>query len=209
MFNILKNKSKGSYTIEAVIVMSSVLMAIFAVFYSFTLMYQNVVIMYAASYGAQQGAMAWENTGIDIDGKSREYNEALYDRILEIGGGGHMSEKKNNIEQCVREKLKMGIFNVNKINVKVDVNNNILQRKITVEVSQDVPILLSGIVKYFGGDTMMLHAKTSAVIDDPAEYIRNLDYVMEWVKRGMEKAEETEFGSKLSDAVNAVTKWIR
>lgn len=208
MFNILKNKSKGSYTIEAVIVMSSVLMAIFAVFYSFTLIYQNVVIMYAASYGAQQGAMAWENTGIDIDGKSREYNEALYDRILEIGGGGHMSEKKNNIEQCVREKLKMGIFNVNKINVKVDVNNNILQRKITVEVSQDVPIPLSGIVKYFGGDTMMLHAKTSAVIDDPAEYIRNLDYVMEWVKRGMEKAEETEFGSKLSDAVNAVTKWI-
>lgn len=64
----MRKSSKGSYTVEATIVISSLLIALCAVMFAFMLMYQNVVIIYAASYGAQQGARSWVDTGISIDG---------------------------------------------------------------------------------------------------------------------------------------------
>jgi len=181
--------------------------------------------MYAASYGAQQGAMAWEMIGelainedgvvqnsstLDImTGKTRTYNAGLYARIGEIGGGGAVGKKKKNIEGLVREKLKMGVFPVDKISITPNVDNNIFQRKITVTVSQPINIPLSGIVEYFGGKTLEISATASAVIDDPTEYIRNIDYVMEWIKRGMEKAEGNKFFDKITDAVSAVNNWMK
>lgn len=206
--NMLKRKSRGSYTIEAVIVMSSVLMAIFAVFYSFMLMYQNVVVMYAASYGAQEGAAAWANASRDISGKEVAVEKnTLYDGIAELVGGGGMKNKKSDIEKCVKEKLKMGVYNVDDIDVKVGFDNNILQRQVTVEITQTVPIPFSGLFEYFGGEKFKFHAKTAAVISDPAEYIRNIDYGSEWLKRLFEKVKSEN--SDISGALKVINKWIK
>lgn len=178
----MNNKMKGSYTIEAVVVMSTVLIALFAVLYAFMLLYQNVVIIYAASYGAQQGARSWINTGISMDGYSYEYDTTLYSDVAELFDGGQTDEKKKRVEDCVREKLKKSVINSKSAEIKVDFDKNIFKRKVTVEINQKVPIPFSGIAKYFNkGKPVSLNAKMEAIVPAPEDFIRNIDYAYAWV----------------------------
>lgn len=179
----MKKALRGSYTIEATIVMSTVLIATCAVMYAFMIMYQNVIIMYAASYGAQQGARSWVNTGISMDGSVRNYNSELYNDIAEATGGGKINEKKENIKKTIKGKMKLSIFSTSNAEINVDFKNNILQRKVIVEIKQKIPIPFSGIVKYFNnGNPFEIKAKIEATVVEPTEYIRNIDYAVEWVK---------------------------
>lgn len=205
-------KIKGSFTLEAVIVVSSIIMILFAILYSFMIMYQYVIVTYAASYAAQQGASTWVNSALDINTGEGKYNSEVYYRIAEFAGGSLVQEKKNKIENCVKEKLSMGILSPKNSTVKVDFKNYVFQRQVHVEVKQDIPIPFSGIVKFFnGGNTFCIETKAVAVVSEPAEYIRNCDYVTElvtgladWVgkKLGIGKNETL---NKIKSAVSLVT----
>lgn len=184
----MNKHSKGYFTVEAVIVITTMLIALCAVMYAFMIMYQNMVVLYAASYGAQQGARAWINTGISMDGKTRNYSSELYSGIAEMAGGGKTGEKKSKIETAVKQKMKLSIFSTKTASIKVDFDNNILQRRVVVEIRQKVPIPFSGIVKYFNhGNAFEIKAKMEATVVEPTEYIRNVDYGIEWIKVLSEK----------------------
>lgn len=171
---------KGSFTLEAVVVMSSIIMILFAILYAFMIMYQNVIVTYAASYAAQQGAITWVNSGLNIDDGTGNYNSEIYYRIAEVVGDGKVSEKKTKIENCVREKLKAGILSSDDSTVNVELKNYIFQRQIHVEVKQNIPIPFSGIVKFFNdGQGFVISTKSIAVVPEPTEYIRNCDYAIE------------------------------
>ncbi len=201
----MKRSSKGSYTIEATIVISSMLIALCAVMFAFMIMYQNVVIIYAASYGAQQGARSWVNTGISTDGSQREYTSGLYSEIAEITGGGEVAAKKTKIEDAVKEKLKMSIFSVDTAEIKVDFKNSILQRKVVVDINQQIPIPFGSIAKFFNnGEAFAIKAKMEATVAEPTEYIRNIDYAMEWVRSAGKWLKETLGGDAGSKAAKKI-----
>ena len=188
----MRKRSKGSYTVEATIVISAMLIALCAVMYAFMIMYQNVVVIYAASYGAQQGARSWVNTGISMDGTSRNYTSGLYTHLAELGGGGETSAKKTKIENAVKDKMKMSVFSTNTAEIKVDFDNNILQRKVVVDINQKIPIPFSGIVKFFNnGKEFAIKAKMEATVAEPTEYIRNIDYALEWIQSAGKWLKET------------------
>lgn len=173
-------KYKGSFTLEAAVVMSSIIMILFAVLYAFMIMYQNAVVTYAASYAAQQGAITWVNSGLKTDDGSGDYVSEIYYRIAEFGGGGNSSKKKENIKKCAEEKLKAGILPVKDGTVNVEFKNYVFQRQIHVEIKQNIPIPFSGIVKFFnGGEGFAISTKATAAVPEPAEYIRNCDYAVE------------------------------
>ena len=204
----MRKSSKGSYTVEATIVISSLLIALCAVMFAFMLMYQNVVIIYAASYGAQQGARSWVNTGISMDGTSREYTSGLYSDIAELTGGGDTSAKKKKIENAVKDKLKMSVFSTNTANINVNFENNILQRKVVVDIKQTIPIPFSGIAKFFNnGEAFALKAKMEATVAEPTEYIRNIDYALEWIQSAGKWLKETlgnDAGSKAAGKIKGL-----
>lgn len=173
-------KYKGSFTLEAAIVMSSIIIVLFAILYAFMIMYQNVVVTYAASYGAQQGAITWVNSGLNIDNGSGNYNSEAYYRIAEFAGGGKVSTKKTKIENCVKEKLKAGILSSKDSTINVEFKNYVFQRQVHVEIKQNIPIPFSGIVKFFnGGKGFVISTKAVAAVPEPTEYIRNCDYAIE------------------------------
>ena len=181
----MKKRFRGSYTIEATIVFSAMLIALCAVMFAFMIMYQHVILIYAASYGAQQGARAWVNTGISMDGTTRGYNSELYSGIAELWGGGLTQTKKDKIKAAVDGKLKLSIFSTKNIDVDIQYNVNILplKRDVTVDIKQEIPIPFSGIVKFFNnGNPFAIKAKMKATVVEPTEYIRNMDYAIEWVK---------------------------
>lgn len=204
----MKKSSKGSYTVEATIVISAMLIALCAVMYAFMIMYQNVVVIYAASYGAQQGARSWVNTGISMDGTSRNYTSGLYSHIAELGGGGETSAKKTKIENAVKDKMKMSVFSTNTAKIKVDFENNILQRKVVVDINQKIPIPFSGIVKFFNnGKEFAIKAKMEATVAEPTEYIRNVDYALEWIQSAGKWLKETlgnDAGSKAAGKIKGL-----
>lgn len=164
-------KCKGSFTLEAVIVMSSILIILFAVLYAFMLLYQNAVIAYSASNAATEGAKAWVE----------EQNGDRYWRFKEFGtitSGAKISKIKSIAEEC----LKKGVIASGGNTVDVKFENSFGMRKITVEISQDIAIPFQEIAKFFNnGEALKLKAKASANVAEPTEYIRNIDYGIEWV----------------------------
>lgn len=175
-------KYKASFTLEAAVVMSSILIILCAILYAFMIMYQNVIVTYATSYGAQQGASTWANNDLKVDGlKAEEKSDlGLYYRIAEFGRGGNVPTKEDNIKECVIAKLHGGVFSAGDENVKVEFKNYVLQRQINVKVNQKIPIPFGGIVKFFrGGKDFEISTTATAVIPEPTEYIRNCDYAVE------------------------------
>lgn len=203
-------KNEGSYTVEAVIVMSSILIIITAILFGFMLMYQNVVIMNAASYGAQQGAVAWVNSGIALETGEGYNNDGLYYRFAEFNNSNLVQIKKQKIENAVREKLKLSIFSNSNIDVKVDFKNNIIQRIIIVEVSQEIPIPFGAIAKLFndGNKPFEIKARISSAVAEPAEYIRNIDFVKDMAKKIKDEIED-KIEKKLEPQTNQIKDHIR
>lgn len=162
-------KYNGSFTLEAVIVMSAILIILCAVFYAFMLLYQNVTIMNAASYAATEGAAEWAK------------DDRLYRHFLEFSSA-NVSEKKEKVKKIANDRLKGGVLSSNNTKVEVEFKNSWGKRSIVVEISQEISVPFPMIAKFFnGGKALELKAQATADIAEPAEYIRNIDYGIEWV----------------------------
>jgi hypothetical protein len=173
-------KEKGSYTIEAAIVMSAILFIIFAIISAFLLLYQNVVMTYVASQAAEQGAVMWTDTSVQMDGsREGEDTQGYYYRIAELNGeSGGAAAKKEEIRAWAAERMSEMIPNsmvgsgAEEINVSFE--NTFFQRFVVVEIKKQVNIPIAGIMQYFSDDLNM-SVKVRAAVSEPAEYIRTLD----------------------------------
>ena len=74
LVKINKDK-KGSYTIEAIFILSTLLVIVFLLCFSFMLMYHRVLLTKTASLIAQQAAKEWHN------------DQELYHHITELAQG--------------------------------------------------------------------------------------------------------------------------
>lgn len=175
-------REKASYTIEAAIVMSTLLFIIFAIISAFLLLYQNAVMEYVASQAAQQGAVYWADTSVKMDG-SREGTDSngLYYRIAEAAGGGGSQEKCAYIKQWTEDKMKAmiprSIVGSGAEQVNVEFKSGLMNRLVIVEIKKEVNIPIAGIMQYFGEDLDM-SVRVQASVSEPAEYIRTLDFAM-------------------------------
>ena len=191
---IKMKKCKGSFTLEATIVISSLIMVLFAVIYAFLLIYQNVVIANAASYAAQRGSQIWVEDRSDSD---------RYWRTKEFGiitSGTQV----NTIKELANNRLKTGAMSISSNDIKVEFSNSWGMRKISVEIKKKIDIPFGGIVEYFnGGMPLELKAKSTANVAEPTEYIRNIDYAREWMctlgEWIKEKAGDTDLGKQISE----------
>ena len=179
-------KQKGSYTLEAVIVMSTIIFIIFAIISAFLLLYQNAVMYYVATQAAQEGAVMWADNAHDLEGNvTGEDNQGLYYNISELFGGGKIEEKKNTIKGWAEKKLKGMMPNtlVGSGGEKVEVNfdNYVVQRVVEVKITKEIDIPFKEIAQYFDKDLDM-HVAARASVSEPAEYIRNIDYGIELSK---------------------------
>lgn len=193
-------RSRGSFSIEATIVMSALLIIIVTIYYAFMAMYQYAIITYAASYGAEQGATAWVNGGDGLEGAS--YDDGIYYRLGELGGGD--GQKIESIKRAVEDKIKGGVLSTDGTVVDVDFENTLLQRKIVVNVKQNVNIPFAAILNYFtDSEEFTINTKATAVIAEPAEYIRNIDYAKE-LATGLVEWIEAKLGSGSGGGTSAI-----
>lgn len=169
---------KASTTIEAAIVMSTLLFIIFAIISAFLLLYQNAVMEYVATQAAQQGAVYWADTSVQMDGsRYGKDSNGLYYRIGEMSGGN--STKCAHIKKWAEDKMKSmiprSIVGSGAEQVNVTFKSGLMQRYVIVEIKKEVNIPFASIMQYFNDDLNM-RVKVQASVSEPAEYIRTLDF---------------------------------
>ena len=162
---ICHKSKKGSITIETTIVILFVFFCIiFAIFASIRL-YRTVSIQVAADLAAQRGACTWDNINKDINtGKIRNTRNEPYDlywRIYDI-------RKDPKIVRIVNWLLshpnRDSLIKMNERTAVVEMKDYIVLKKLQIEVKN----MISG-EKAFAG----------AVVIEPAEFIRNTDFLVE------------------------------
>ena len=208
---------QGSFAVEAVLLMSAVLIALFLLCFSFMLMYHRVLLTKAAAEIAELAANDW----------TRENNP--YYRVFEIIGGEKAVEK--TIAGAIDQKKLQGAFpeaqitpvgveqmlavvlkntfpqlvrwlrEPEKTTVKVSYQGGLILRKIQVEITQEVRIPFGRWKKLFDGKaTATLYAESSAVITEPAEMIRNVDLAIEYASKAKEKFDFSALMGKVQKA---------
>ena len=172
---------KAAYTLEAVIVMSTIILIIFAILSAFLLIYQNAVMYYVATQAAQEGAVMWTDSAHGMDGTvSGTDSQGLYYRIGELAGGN--SQKEERIRSWAEERLAAmtpdTLVGSGAASVEAAFHNYVVRRVVEVRITKEVDIPFREIAQYFGADLdMTVTARASTA--EPAEFIRNVDYAIE------------------------------
>lgn len=188
----IKNKDKASTTLEAIIVMPTILIMLFAVFFAFQILYQHVLLEYAVSYGASRGALMWEYKDYDFINGTAGEKRGVYDTFLLLFDEGRATEREEKIEQGTKQIIdSLSIVGANSISVDAEFKKSITGSQIVVTASQDLKIPFEAIMKYFSNGDMALKATSVGSIFDPDEYIRNIDYGVEIGKSIANKLQES------------------
>ncbi|MGE5630283.1 MAG: TadE/TadG family type IV pilus assembly protein [Caulobacteraceae bacterium] len=217
MAKLLRN-NRGSYTIEASMVFTIVLLAILALMFTFAYMLQKVAIMQVASYTARQGADLWLDSRKDPDNgliNADKDRDSVYYRVFDnllfqgktfewklegekANGNSLPGYKASLIEDALSRKLKSLILKPKETSISINYSNNLLKGQLTVTITQEIKVPLGGIKAFFDGkDTMTLKASAVSTIEEPAEYIRNIDLAVELSK-------SIESGISLEDIINRI-----
>jgi len=198
---------KGSITVESAIIVPFILLMLIAVILSFLIMYQKALLTHTASMAAKQAAERWKK-GEHIPGEDGlRYAEKLSLRHLYVGflenfnsnlnysemldlehGSAGPESMQDSIIQYVRSmvlsELKASVIEPAGIRMDVFTSGGILQKKLVVELKQKIQLPMGSVVSFFtGSDSFQLTARGTAVREYPAEFIRNVDLVMEYVGR--------------------------
>ena len=202
-------KQKGSYTIEAVIVMTTIIMLIFAIISAFLLLYQNAVMYYVASQAAQEGAVMWVDASHTIDGEDTGADPQdgnVYYRIGELfsGSAPNDQEKEKKIKGWAEKRLKEMMPNTligsGAEEVNVTFHNYVVRQVVEVSITKEVDIPVREIAQYFDQD-LDIHVNVKASLAEPAEYIRNIDYAIELASEVWQ-----QISGKFSEIFNSAKK---
>ena len=199
-----RDAQKGSFTVEAAIIVPLVIFSLAAVIYMGLLLYQRSLVQSAAEMAANQGAAAWASGTEEIE-MSRPTDPGtgkfkLYRRIYD-------SDKEQRLK--IIEDYALALSSRNEI---VPASGAVAEaeiidafnRKLEVRVDRYYKMPLGKLAKLFGGsDTVAIWVKAVSTINDPAEFIRTADMVIDIEKKLEEKFPELKkVGEKTRETLN-------
>lgn len=195
--------NKGSFTVEACIVVPVVIISILALIMIGEFLYQQFCIQSIADRTAQRGAEIWNYPAKDmIYGqitKDRMKDVSLYWRIWESDSARHV--KKSKIEEYTKYLVYCDSVLGEPVNVEATadmVEDYIFYKKIRVTVTAEYKNPFASFLKAFGiKNTIKIKAHSDAVINEPVEFIRSTDFAVDVVK----EIDNKLFNNKGSKAV--------
>ena len=180
-YKTYKRLDRGSITVEASIITPIIILSILAVIYAGFILYQRALLQSAAGRAAQDGAASWKNVSAEVStGKTKVEELAdggLYWRLFEA----EREDKLRNIKKYA-EALMAGcnLLRPESSAVAVDIKDYIIYKRLEVTMENSYLLPVSSIMKMFGSSGQFkLTVSSFAVIDDPAELIRNTDFIVD------------------------------
>lgn len=195
---------------EASLIFPIVILCIFALIYMCLLLYQKVYIQSLADNAAQRGAATWDNPEKNIElgrvKKAHLKEDGLYWQIKEKIGFDAVS-KKERLKKYINERLNT--YSVLKADSQVNVEliDYIIYKKLVVSIRSDYKIPISNLLKIFGiSQYFTVQVESEAVINEPMEFIRNTDFLLDTGKEIIEKNPQLK---GVSDEMNNYFQNIR
>ncbi|MDD2211914.1 MAG: hypothetical protein PHC81_04110 [Clostridia bacterium] len=177
------SKEQGSYTIEAILMMSTLLVILFLLCFSFMLMYQRVLLTKTASSLAQRAAKEWHQ------------QQGLAHHVTELAPDS--KTRVQTVEGEALTQLDKTIKKPERTTVEVQYHRGLITQEITVAIAQEVAVPLGQLKRFFmGKNTVTLTVEERVIIAEPAEFIRNTDLLVECAERVGKKVNLSEFWAK-------------
>lgn len=191
--------SKGSFTVEASIVFSVVFLLVAALVYVFIIMYQYAFLQSVANQAANAGAYYYVNQ-YDVDYISKSN---LYWRIFDT----ESDEKKSKINSFIAKKLDLSILKSTR-NIDNDTTYKFLLEHLDISIEDQYSLPIGNLFSVFGiPKTLNLKAEAISPLDDNAEFVRNLDTVID-IKNCLINSDNKWIGkgSKVNDVIDKILK---
>ncbi len=181
----LRKSCKGSVTVEASIIFPVVFFCTMALIYMGILLYQHMVVQAAADSAVLMGAAAWDNPHKALETGSVSLKDlgsgGLYWRLVDFD----KEKKQSKLAGFLLDKVdstKKGNTSILKGDAQVvaGMEDYIAYKKLKVTITCSYGIPMGGLLKIFGfGNRYTVKAESTAVINEPVEFIRNTDYILD------------------------------
>lgn len=199
------SNTKGSIAVEAALVVPVVIIAVMVVIYIMMIIFQICILQVAANDIAEAAALGYYYQGADLGSgisKSQIKGLGAYRRWT---ASLNLDEQENQKEvlQRLTEKsiLKNGSMDLN-----IRRSNSIISQDITVIIKASYKNPLEGLIRASGlNNGINVTVRAKAVVDDPAEFIRNTDFIIETAEK-VPLLEE--FQTVWRGAVNRIIQYI-
>lgn len=197
----LKISSKGSFTVEASIVFSVIFLLLAAMVYAFIIIYQYAGLQSTANSAANMGSVYYVNKYQQEQYLQSGYN--LYWRFIDT----EAESKKNNLKNYLYKNLNSTIFKSSRT-IKIDTSYDLILKQLDVIIIEEFPLPVGNLLEVFGiSPTIDLSAEATAPLDDNAEFVRNLDTVID-IKNCIFNTDNKWIGkdSKVNDILDKLLK---
>lgn len=192
MNNLKRNK--GSMTVEASLIFPVIFLAIIALIYITVFLYEQAYVKSIADRAVERGAAIWKNPESDMYIGLVELNDFKendpYWRIYDTNKATKEAKIESYIENSLKNysiflmRDKKGNMDKNQITVEAKAKNYIVYKKLTVTVKKKFKLPIGNALSAFGIDNIVeISAKSEALINEPAEFIRSTDLAMDIGKR--------------------------
>lgn len=177
----LYNSQSGSLTIETAMIFSIVFFMVIALIYTAMLMYQYAYLQSLASRAAQRGAAIYPESCKDMfigsiyvaDMQNNDPYDDIFNSRKDIKDG-----RVNNFIKV--QAGNYSLFEEKQPQIAVESRNYIFCQNIKVTISSEYKLPAGDLLKVFGlGSSFSLTASSEALVNNPAEFVRNTDFIAE------------------------------
>lgn len=213
MYDLKSNK--GSTTIEAALIFPIIFLTIITLIYVSIFLYEQAYVKSLADRAAERGAAIWKNPESDmyislVKLGDFKYNDPYW-RLIDL----NKSSKEKKIGEYIKRSLdeysilrsrdKEGPMNTTDIAFSAQVKNYIVYKKLTVTVDKKFKLPLGNGLAFLGIDnTIKISAKSEALVNEPAEFIRSTDLAIDMGKRV-----DALTGNHLEKTMDKVYKFLK
>jgi hypothetical protein len=196
----LKNE-EGSFTIEASLVFPIIFLCTVALLFFSLWSFEKAYLQQMAAITADRIAYNWDNSNKDLETGAYDIhqNDGLYYRVSNDGLSQSSSITIPNIVSPTtltgpKRKLQNAVTQFPKgINGILTFKNRLIERKVEAQLSRMIKPL--PFLKLWFGSSKTLSAKSSALVNEPAEFIRNTDLTVTYlplIKQSMKDKEAVD-----------------
>jgi ABC-type transport system involved in multi-copper enzyme maturation permease subunit len=200
-----KQSDRGSIAVEAAMIVPIVIIAVIVVIYIMMLIFQTSLMQVTANNIAERAAATYYHKYSSLM-SGRTSKETIAGLGLYRRWTSNSEIQQNDYEVFAINTLQQRSILKGSSDVEIKRSGNIINQRITVTLISTYKNPLGSLTKLWGlKNKISLRVRAEATIDDPAEFIRNTDFIIETASR---LPIISDFEAKWQDIINKIIDYI-
>lgn len=179
----MKKRYSGYVTVEYAVIFPIVIVCLLLLIYLGMLYYQQSLLQSVVSENVQNLALLWgynlqhAEMRSGIEDRDTYLNEELYWQIF----SNPDERKKKAVETVKNDYLAKSIIKPSgNIDVQIEYTNLLVHKKVGIRARTSYPMPFKGFFKLVGfPEGVIIDVYSETIINDPAEFIQNVDYLLQ------------------------------